>query len=71
MGGCGLRTGGGGSRRRKGGMGLVDVALPALLVTANHSYRRNKSGLYRQSRNKWYSSRRNRSNNKSRRHRRR
>jgi hypothetical protein len=52
-------------------MGLVDVALPALLVTANHSYRRNKSGLYRQSRNKWYSSRRNRSNNKSRRHRRR
>jgi hypothetical protein len=63
MGGGGVRAGG--SNRKKGGMGFVDVALPALLVTANQSYNRKNSRLYRQSRKK---SRRNRSN-KSRRYR--
>jgi hypothetical protein len=58
---------------RKGGMGLVDIALPALLVTANQSYqRRNKSNVYgKTSRNNKFYSRRTgrRNNNKSRRQR--
>lgn len=57
---------GGGSR--KGGMSLVDVAVPALLLTANSSYNRKKSRLYRGSRNKLYSRRR---SNKTRRNHRR